>query len=85
MIELVLEPLREEQYYEVHLDLLFPISSSYFVSLELLSVICLILFSAFTDKGTLLRYVSCEKPNGSDDGIYAGCCVSNAQTNGEHG
>lgn len=82
---MVLEPLREEQYYEVHLDLLFPISSPYFVSFELLSVICLTLLSAFTDKGTLLHYVSCEKPNGSDDGIYAGCRVSNAQANGEHG
>lgn len=82
---MVLEPLREEQYYEVHLDLLFPISSPYFVSFELLSVICLTLLSAFTDKGTLLHYVSCEKPNGFDDGIYAGCRVSNAQANGEHG
>ncbi|CAL5435154.1 unnamed protein product [Camellia sinensis] len=54
LTELVLEPLREEQYYEV-------------------------------DKGTFLHNVSCEKPNGFDDGIHADYGVPNAQTSRKHG
>ncbi|CAL5440183.1 unnamed protein product [Camellia sinensis] len=51
LTELVLEPLREEQYYE----------------------------------GTFLHNVSCEKPNGFDDGIHADYGVPNAQTSRKHG
>lgn len=46
--------------------------------------ICL-LYCFATDQGAILYHVHCEKSNGSDDGIYADCCLPYAQINGEHG
>lgn len=37
------------------------------------------------DKGTLLRYVSGEKPNGSDGWIHGGCDVFDAKISREYG
>lgn len=55
-----------------------------FLMLDLLSILSYFMFF-LTGKRTLFHYVSCEKPNGSDDGIYGGGGVSNAENDGEHG
>lgn len=86
--ELLLEPLREEQYYEVSLFATFcleqPLHSTDACKKQINFGMSNILFF-FSDTGTILDNVIGEEPNGSDDGIHVNCCVPHAKANGEHG
>lgn len=86
--ELVLEPLKEEEYYEVdYTFLLKEEEQSCFCLLISLNYYCFANwnFISLADKRTLFHNVSREKSDGSDGGIYADCCVSDAKIDGEHG
>lgn len=81
--EFVLEPLKDEQYYEVGF---VQLSESLFgTCCFIMSIFNLVFSCVISDKGTLLHNVCCEKPYGFDDRIYGDCRISHAQINGEHG
>jgi hypothetical protein len=68
----VLEPLKEEQYYEVTTGP-FCLSFSSFLACQLLyqSNLCNCFpFLPFQDKGAFLHYVTFEEPNGVDGWFY---------------
>lgn len=89
LTELVLEPLREEQYYEVELEFMSHISSFATVVVvqfrnNWLRNFCS-LSSFVSDKGTLQHNVSFEESNGFDGGIHGDCDVPNAKTCRKYG